>query len=74
MKDLPAEEWRMFQDCPPPEREICWWYEYAREGCRGAPVQLPLFPDRGEDWMENKLYPEWPKKAYLTIPAPKREP
>jgi len=62
----------MFADCTSEEREICWWYEYAREGCRGAPVQLPLFPDLGEDWWR-ALYPEWPGKAYLTIPAPQRE-
>jgi len=59
----------MFQDCPPPEREICWWYEYAREGCRGAPVQLALFPDL----QDNNLFPEWPREPYLTIPAIERE-
>jgi hypothetical protein len=63
----------MFVDCPPDELPLCHWYEYTREGCRGTPVQLPLFPDRGEEWTENQLFPEWPQKAYLAIPAAERE-
>ena len=59
----------MFEDCPPEERELCCWYEYAREGCRGSPVQPSLFPD---PW-DNDLFPEWPGKPYLMIPALERE-
>lgn len=71
--ELAAKEWRMYADCPLAELELCWWYEYTREARRGSPVQLPLFPDRGEEWAENQLFPEWPAKAYLSIPALERE-
>jgi hypothetical protein len=69
VKELCAEEWRMYKDCSPNELEICYLYEYVREVCRQSPSQPTLFPDP----VHNKLYPEWPRKPYLMIPAPVRE-
>jgi hypothetical protein len=58
----------MYEDCPHSELEICWWYEYAREGMRGSPVQHSLFPPDGRP----ELFPEWPDKPYLLIPELER--
>lgn len=60
----------MYKDCPSDELEICWWYEYAREGVRGfSGSPGSLFPS---DPREPELYPEWPGKPYLLIPGLER--
>ena len=71
MKELSPEEWRIYEDYPPGELEIRWWYEYAREAVRGLPVQFPLFPEEAPPWSD--LFPEWPTKPYLLIPEPERK-